>query len=106
MRHHGESLRALTGNNGLTEQLELDPLSAALENRQRALVDYALKLTSNPDSMTKDDIENLRQAGLSDSAIHDCAAIVAYFNFVNRIALGLNVELEAEYRLDSSGSSD
>lgn len=40
------------------------------------------------------DIEDLRAEGLSDAAIHDGAAIVAYFNFVNRLALGLGVELE------------
>jgi len=38
----------------------------------------------------------LRAAGLPDSAVHDAAAIAAYFNFVNRVALGLGVELEPE----------
>ncbi len=40
------------------------------------------------------DVETLRGAGLSDAAIHDAAAVTAYFNFVNRLALGLGVELE------------
>lgn len=44
--------------------------------------------------MTRADIDDLRVVGFSDAAIHDAAAIVAYFNFVNRLALGLGVELE------------
>lgn len=44
--------------------------------------------------MTRADTEDLRAEGLSDAGIHDAAAIVSYFNFVNRIALGLGVELE------------
>lgn len=46
--------------------------------------------------MTDDDIGKLRNAGLTDAAIHDAAAIVGYFNLVNRIASGLGVELEEE----------
>jgi uncharacterized peroxidase-related enzyme len=106
VRHHGESLRALTRNDELLAALERNPASAPLVPRQRALVDYALKLTRAPRSLTESDIATLRGAGLSDAAIHDAVAITAYFNFVNRMASGLNVELEAEYqRRDSSQES-
>ena len=44
--------------------------------------------------MTEAHIEPLRRAGLSDEGIHDLAGVTAYFNFVNRIAQGLGVELE------------
>jgi len=46
------------------------------------------------DPMTAGDVGRLRQAGLDDRGIHDVCAIVAYFNFVNRMADGLGVELE------------
>lgn len=98
MRHHGEALRALTKDDGLIKALERDPSTAPLDDRQRALVDYALKLTASPGSVSEDDVARLRSAGLSDGGIHDAAAIVAYFNFVNRMAQGLGVELEPEYR--------
>lgn len=97
MRHHGEALRALTKNDELLAELERDPASAPLELRARALVNYALKLTRTPHEVTEADIIALREANLSDAAIHDAAAITAYFNFVNRMASGLNVELEAAY---------
>ncbi len=76
--------------------MEREPFTAPLNKRQRALVTYALKLTQFPHSVTEEDINNLRQAGLSDSAIHDAAAVTAYFNFVNRTASGLGVRLEEE----------
>lgn len=80
--------------------LERDPSETRLDARGRALVDYALKLTRSPHSVSPDDIERLRAAGLTDEAIHDAAAVVAYFNFVNRLASGLGVELETDYKTD------
>ncbi len=71
-----------------------DPAGAPLEARQRALVDYALKLTSRPQQMTESDVVSLRAAGIPDAGIHDAAVITAYFNFVNRVAQGLGVALE------------
>jgi alkylhydroperoxidase family enzyme len=44
--------------------------------------------------VTAEDVAALREAGLSDRGIHDAACVVGYFNFVNRIADGLGVELE------------
>jgi len=78
----------------LLAALERDPASATLDDKQRALVDYALKLTLTPERISERDVQELRDAGLSDAAIHDVAAITAYFNFVNRMASGLGVELE------------
>lgn len=98
MRHHGEALRAQTKNDKLLAALARDPASAPLELRARALVDYAIKLTRTPHTLTETDIVALREVGLSDTAIHDAVAIVAYFNFVNRMASGLYVELEEEYQ--------
>lgn len=74
--------------------LERDPFTAPLDRRQHTLVTYALKLTQSPHLVTEDDINFLRRAGLSDEAIHDAAAVTAYFNFVNRMASGLGVVLE------------
>lgn len=96
MRHHGEALRALTKDDKLVTALEEDLTSAPLSEENRALVNYALKLTRQPGGVVEQDIHQLRRAGFSDSAIHDAAAIAAYFNFVNRIASGLGVELESE----------
>ena len=60
----------------------------------RALLEYADKLTRTPGAITATDVERLRVAGFDDRAIHDVCSVVAYFAFVNRIADGLGVELE------------
>ena len=65
---------------------------------------YAEKLTETPREITAADIENLREAGLADRDIHDLNQVVAYFNYVNRVADGLGIELESGARdyLESS----
>lgn len=83
-------------DDSLVGALAADPEAASLGARSRALVDYALKLTRAPHDVTANDLLPLREAGLSDRGIHDLAAIVAYFNFVNRVAAGLGVSLEQE----------
>lgn len=76
------------------QALTKDPSTAPLDARSRAFVDYALKLTLSPRTMTAGDVAPLRDAGLSDAGIHDLNAVTAYFNFVNRVAQGLGLELE------------
>jgi uncharacterized peroxidase-related enzyme len=62
--------------------------------RERALLRYADRLTLEPGSVAKEHVQELREAGFDDRAIHDACSIVSYFAFVNRIADGLGVELE------------
>lgn len=72
-----------------------DPDRAALETGERAMVDWALKLTRTPWRMTEADLEPLRAvAGLDDRGILDLAMIVAYYAYVNRLADGLGVQIE------------
>lgn len=61
------------------------------------MIDYALKLTEAPGAMSAADVDALRRAGFDDRGIHDICAIAAYYAFVNRIADGLGVELEARF---------
>ncbi len=72
-----------------------DHRALALAPGDRALLDYAEKLTVDPGAMEEADVERLREHGFGDEAVHDLAAVTAYFAFVNRIADGLGVELEA-----------
>lgn len=55
---------------------------------------YSTKLTLTPGEVNADDVNQLRDSGFDDRAIHDIACIVGYFAFVNRVADGLGVELE------------
>ena len=58
------------------------------------MLEFARKLTNSPSDMRKADVEKLREAGLNDAAIVELASVTAYFNFINRIALGLGVRLD------------
>ena len=62
----------------------------------RALCAYAEKLTRTPADMTLEDAETLRGQGFEDVAIHDVIQVVSYFNYINRVADAVHVELEPE----------
>lgn len=66
------------------------------EERLAALLAVAVKLTRQPEAMVESDVATLRAIGLRDAGVHDAVAVTAYFNFVNRMAQGLGIELEPE----------
>lgn len=67
---------------------------AALSEADRRMLDFAVKLTREPRSMTREDVEALRAAGFSDTAIHDIVQITGFFAYYNRLAEGLGIEPE------------
>jgi len=97
MTHHGAGLLQLTEDKKLVEQLKQDYRKANLGEGDRAMLDYAVKLTIEPAKMEEADVITLRQVGFTDSAILDINQITAYYAFVNRLADGLGVELEASW---------
>ena len=64
----------------------------------RALCDFAVKVTVECSKVGREDVDALRDAGWSDAAIHDALQVVAYFNYVNRIADAVGIEDEPEWR--------
>ena len=92
VNHHSVPLQAYLKDDTLVEQIAGDWRGAELSDRQRAILEYAETLTTSPGDMGSGDIDSLRGAGLSDEDILSINMIAAYFNFVNRIALGLGVE--------------
>ena len=52
------------------------------------MLDYAVKLTREPGAMGEEDVDGLRAAGFDDTAILDVCQVVAYYNYVNRLADG------------------
>lgn len=93
--HHIEALkRYIDDEETLTMLMTSDGLET-LEPRLSNIVRHAEKLTTAPVAMTESDLDELRAEGLSDRDILDLTLIVSYFNFVNRIALGLGVTFSA-----------
>jgi uncharacterized peroxidase-related enzyme len=74
-----------------------DYRQAALEPRVRALCDYAVKLTRTPATVGAADVAELRAHGWDDAAIHDAIQVIAYFNYVNRVAESVGIGPEPEW---------
>lgn len=75
----------------LAAQLARDYTQAKLDEADRALCDYAAKLTRAPARVVPADLERLRAAGFSDQAILQINLIASWFNYINRVADGLGV---------------
>ena len=94
MTHHGEGLFQLTKNRELVDTLTRDYRKADLTPMERKMLDYAIKVTLEHCNCKKSDTDELRDAGFKDVDILDIVEIAAYYNYVNRMACGLGVELE------------
>ena len=70
-----------------------DP-TRALTQSQAALWRYAAKVTQEPWTCTQADVDALRAAGARDEEIHAAVQVIAYFNYINRIADALGVDAE------------
>ena len=83
--------------NELVERCAHDYRTADLSEPLRALCDYAVKLTRTPAAVGDDDVAALRAYGWDDEAIHDGIQVIAYFNYINRIAEGVGIGPEPEW---------
>lgn len=98
--HHGEALDRYAKDPAWVKTLCKDPAAAKLNEREAALVHYALGLTKHPGKGQKEAVGALRTRGFTDEQILQAAQVVAYFNFANRLSLGLGIELEADGERD------
>ncbi len=99
MVQHSEALERESDDPGLASAVAEGRLED-LDARLRVLCRYAIKLTLEPWRVERDDVEALRSLALDDRAIVDANQVVSYFNYVNRIADGLGVELEPSWPED------
>ncbi len=98
---HGQAVRRLSGDAELGEMMALNYRIAQLDARQRALLDFAWKLTTAPHEVGEADRAGLRALGLSDADIFDLGEVVGFFNMSNRMAYALDMMPNPEYhRLD------
>ena len=83
---HGAALRILSKHPYIADQISANHRHADLTPRERAIVDFAVKVTLSSSAIGMDDFEALRRRGLSDSDIWDIGAVAAFFNLSNRMA--------------------
>lgn len=100
VKHHTAGLARHVGDVGLARRLAAasvkEDATEVLTDREEALCVYARRLTEEPEAVTADDIDALREVGLDDATILDLNQIVAYFAYANRTVQGLGVRTEDE----------
>ena len=74
-----------------------DHVDADLAPEDRAILEFAMKLTKTPGRMSEADVERLRARGFCDASVHDIVQITALFNYYNRLGDGLGIDLEPEF---------
>jgi uncharacterized peroxidase-related enzyme len=94
---HGAAVRQYSGNPLLGEQIVMNYRVARIDKRQRAMLDFAVKLTVQPWSIEDADRDRLRRAGFSERDIWDIAAVVGFFNMSNRVASATDMRPNTVY---------
>jgi uncharacterized peroxidase-related enzyme len=94
---HSAAVRLLTDDSVLADALSSNYRHADLSERQRAMLDYAVKITEAAHTCTEADVEALRRLGFSDEDVMDIAEVAAMFNLTNRMANALGWVPNAEY---------
>jgi uncharacterized peroxidase-related enzyme len=96
IEHHEQALLAYWKDEEKSELLKHDRKNLELDEADRLLCNLAEYLTVNEGPDYSQYILQLKESGLNDRAILDAVQIIAYFNFVNRLVLGLGVEFDEE----------
>jgi uncharacterized peroxidase-related enzyme len=94
---HGAAVRQRAKDPELGELIAQNYRAAPLPDRQKAMLDFAVKLTEQPDKIEEADREALRRAGFTDRDIWDIAAVTGFFNMSNRIAAATDMRPNREY---------
>jgi uncharacterized peroxidase-related enzyme len=97
---HAQDYAEETGNKKRAESLIYDYRKAGLDEKERALCEYAVKLTLRPAEVKETDLVRLREQGYNDEAIVVATQIVGYMNYITRVANALGVEEESWMSLD------
>lgn len=98
---HGQAVREMSGDPALGELLVMNYRAARLPRRQRAMLDFAHKMTVAPAEVDETDRRGLRRAGFNDRAIWDIAAVASFFNMTNRMATAVDMMPNLEYHARS-----
>jgi uncharacterized peroxidase-related enzyme len=100
LTHHSEGLDRHARDPEWVKHVAKDPTKAKLNEREAALVHFAIGLTKEPAKGRKEAVSALKARGFHDEHILQVVEIVSYFNFVNRLSLGLGADLEPEGERD------
>ena len=95
--HHGALLREKTGDSMLAEQLSRNYRLADLSSRDRAMLDYVVKVSTDAESITDEDRDRLRAEGFDDEAIWSITSTVCFYAGANRMSQAIGLKPAPEY---------
>jgi uncharacterized peroxidase-related enzyme len=98
---HGAAVRQLSSDPALGELMAMNYRAARLSRRERAMLDFAVKLTAEPWRVEEEDREELRRLGFTDRDIWDIAAVAAFFNMSNRVASATDMRPNSVYHVQA-----
>lgn len=96
---HGALLRIYSKNPLIADQVATNHLKADIAPRQKAMLDFAIKVCLDSQSVTEEDYVTLRAHGFDDEDIWDIAAITAFFGLSNRMANTISMRPNDEFFL-------
>jgi uncharacterized peroxidase-related enzyme len=94
---HGAAVRTYSGDPALGELMVMNYRAATLSKKERAMLDFAVKLTNEPWAIEEEDRAALRRAKFTDRDIFDISAVAAFFNMSNRVASATDMRPNAVY---------
>ena len=94
---HGAAVRAMSGNPALGEALVMNYRVADVTSRQRAMLDFAAKMTQASSTIEEPDRAALRAEGFTDRDIWDIANVAGFFNMTNRVASATDMRPNEDY---------
>ena len=97
MTAHAAALRLRTKDPVLVDHLLSNYRLAALDARDRVMLDFAVKVTRAPDECTASDLTPLRDAGYTDEDILHIVELTAIFNYNGRLANAMGLLPNVEY---------
>ena len=100
MTHHRRGLRRLLRDDELAQRIENDFETSGISDKRLAMLRYAVKLTVEPGSVNKADVQSLRDVDFTDTDVLHIAEVTSYYAYANRIADGLGLPLEDWVRDD------
>jgi uncharacterized peroxidase-related enzyme len=98
---HGAAVRQLSGDPPLGELMVMNYRAARLSPRERAMLDFAVKVTAEPWLVEEEDRARLRHIGFDDRDIWDIAAVAGFFNMTNRVASATDMRPNSVYHRQS-----
>ncbi|HCQ59280.1 MAG: peroxidase-related enzyme [Sulfitobacter sp.] len=94
---HGAAVREMSGDPQLGEALVMNYRVAKITAKQRAMLDFAVKLTEASAKVEEADRQALRDAGFTDRDIFDIASVAGFFNMTNRVASATDMRPNDDY---------